>query len=359
MVEEKKALIETQKRIYASGEHSSTQILALREALLERGIGLSVLAMPYRTDIRDWGTGEQFSRPQKRAKLASIAIRELTHTGIPVYDLGAIFQKHDREHDLQIWDDDRCHLSELGRDLIGGDVQILLDSRPNAPDGRLLFMGECFAMHFKNRYNEFSQNREATALRAFGDRGRVANLLFLFEDEYLKDCAEVIWLVPYELLASNAMPPFSKEIQSATSESLKVELEITDDHGVPLETFASDLRRMPYPDALIEYPATLPGSGESIVLVGVCAADRKHTGLIEIKKGERIITVLTDLNTKFKMHPDLATHAYYRTVDDFTSRRFFIEEWSKSADTLEAMYGKRMEDGAGTLLRSNIKAPDP
>lgn len=336
LLDRESELLEEIASQYERGSHSAKQILAVSKALEERDIKLHVVAMPYRKDLRSLETGKRLENPPTITIDAASAIRYLTHNGIEVLDLGSLFSQLDKEHNLEIWGDDFFHLSDFGRDKVGKVLQQKIDNNFGV-DEKKLFMGECFALNLKNVYNKNSNDKSAKALRAYGDRGRVANLLFLFEDDYLADCDAVIWIVPYAFMGTTRIAPFvmpKKGSDMERKKSIQHTVTIESDHELNLEKFAKDLKTMTYPDALIEIPGVIEKSGEEVTLVGVCAQGRKGTGMNYIKGGDKILGVFSDVDAYFLKNPEIATYAYYRTVDDFEKRRIFIEEWGKHPSTI-------------------------
>lgn len=317
---------------HPSAGASVAHLKTLSEALAARGVELVVLAMPYRDHLekRSLAGSNPVLRPTRESAVARQALAALRDAGIPAIDLWNAFNREVREP--SDWDTDGCHLADEALERVAGRLRATVEGALTPPDGRPLLMGECFARQFGEILRTGGAPwSELRIVHTLGDRGKVADQLFLFPRENLEGTGRVYWLMSYRLLTQPAFPPLRTEPGSG-GESLTVTLRIASSPGWSREEDEADLKRLPYADALVELEATVvePAAGvpERLVAIGPGIVDRRLEPLGRISTGNQMHAILVPWDEHLRKDPKAANAYVGHAAADFSLPRYWIAEWT-------------------------------
>ncbi|MEM9478110.1 MAG: hypothetical protein AAGA58_00455 [Verrucomicrobiota bacterium] len=325
--------------LYQRSDVAVEYVKALHSALAERKVELVVVAMPYWANLYphpEATYAEVRDTPDLISLAAWTALHRLELAGIRTLDLYSDFHTMSAEQNL--WEDDRWHLSNDGAWALGDEVakDIAAEGFFDSEDkSKIVMMGECFALQF----GKVAKARKAVdgrleVLRAYGDRGRVPNLLFTFADTYLEDVRRVVWLIPYELLSQEAFPPLEtspKEKSSGGGADLFVQ--VKEGMGISNSKFHQMVKDLPYQNTISELRCTVLGGvedliGKDITLVGYTSMAKERLGLEHAVERTVLRVQAVDYDAALQKNAAIGQEYPVKTVEDFTLPRFWINEWS-------------------------------
>ncbi|MCP5550516.1 MAG: hypothetical protein H7A53_06465 [Akkermansiaceae bacterium] len=317
-----------------STDVSVERVVSLRDELRDRGVNLSVLALPhFRSLFPEHRSNRDLPVPVE-AKFVAQALERIEDTGVAVLDLTALIQDHAGIPSL--WHDDRIHLRPEGFERLAEPLAAELAGLGVKPSdsGKSVLMGNCFAGFFASTIRERVPGWNGLrGLTAFGDLGRVADALFLFPEEYLDGTAHVVWLMPHEQLISSSLPRinFHPDLDDKAMKAAVVEVTSALAWGRREEK--ERLPTLPYANGLVTIGMrVLEGdvARESDVIgLGYGIKDRELAGLGRLKTGKRLKIHLLPFDAFLSKNPKIAAEYRLNDSDDHESPRFWIHSWTE------------------------------
>lgn len=320
-----------------SASVSVERIAVLNAELKSRGIELAVLPLPeFRHLFPEARKDHEFPVWMERF-VAKQALKRVSSGGTPVYDLFPLFEKYASREDQ--WHRDKIHLTTDTIEAIAGDLAKELDSRglgQGAESNRkIVIMGNCFAGQFAEaKRRELPEWSRVRALTSQGDRGRVADFLYLFPGEYLEETELVIWVMPYDLLASATLPPLKTEPQTADAAIRSVDIKVTSTLGWRKQTSVEKLASLPYPNGLVELTGVVVDErehftkGQEIQVYGYGVRDREVEPLGRFSSGRTISVHLIPFDAHVAKNPKLATEYIINDSGRFDLERYWVDTWT-------------------------------
>ncbi len=298
-------------------------LLSLNNELKKRGAELTVVAMPYRQHLSKTDDSTLIHRFETRAARKGMA--RLSQSGIACVDLWNIYE--DKAYAADFWDPDHFHITEKSQEIIAAEIASKLgrDARFQDSEGSLI-MGECFARQFGANLRRHHEGwADLKILFANGDRGKIANSLFLFPDQYLKGTKRVYWLMSYQLLATDTFTKVEPN-PSHDSDEREVAVELKEGLGWKNKTHGAQLKDMPYENGLVELLCETK-DGEPLLLIGYGVRERSVKALGSLRKGHRIIATVIPYDAHIREFPKAASEYVVHPTEDFEAPRMWIKEW--------------------------------
>ena len=295
------------------------------EKLRKSDIELRCLFIPYRAnhpplksfvyDIRD---------ALVREKILSSWEERFT----PIIDARESFNRLKREpHFFR----DGFHLSETGADLLSAEIQDQLKLQAQE-GGKVLFVGECYAVDIALAFQRKFPSLEIDALRSYDDPQRAIELMFKFSDIHLADTTLVVWVLPDRTLWHGLDGVRVPEKATERGGVRSVVGTVTEGFPFDYRNWNKISRDMPYPDALGEIvftPSSDSERSENLILIQYCSKGRDRTGFEAIKTGDRIAAKLIDYDTHLMSNQKVGGEYLMHQVDDITLPRFWVVDWTK------------------------------
>ncbi|MEM0895808.1 MAG: hypothetical protein AAGJ79_02905 [Verrucomicrobiota bacterium] len=330
---------ETAAALFRRSDVAVNYVQALHAALAEREVELVVVAMPYWANLYPHPEAD-YKEVRETPDLISLsawtALHRLELAGIRTLDLYSDF--HAMSANQNLWEEDRWHLSNDGAWSLGEEVakDIAAAGFFDAEDkGKIVMMGECFALQFgKVAKARKMVNGRLEILRAYGDRGRVPNLLFTFADTYIEDVRRVVWLLPYELLSQEAFPPLeTSPVEKVTGEGADLFVQVEEGMGISNTKFHQMVKDLPYQNTVSELRCRVLGGlddliDKDITLVGYTSMAKERLGLEHAVERTVLRVRAVDYDAALQENADIGQEYSVKTIEDFTLPRFWIKEWS-------------------------------
>ncbi len=315
---------------------SLERVNALREELEKRGVELAVFALPeFRHVFQEQKSSRQPPLWLERFRRER-ALDGMRQEGIEVLDLRPLFEEHAASRSA--WEDDEIHLERATTSRIAqslaGRLETLGWEPPDLEGRKIILMGNCFAGQFAEEMRKNLPDWGATrGLTALGDRGRVANQLFLFPEEYLAGVRTVVWVMSYDLLTAPALPPLSFEPRIDDEQTRKATIRLDRVLGWDREEGERRLPDLPYPDALVEVTGRVWESEhfprESTVLaVGPGIENRELLALGRMRSGKLVRLNLLPFESVAARDREIARAYVVNPGEEFHLDRYWIHSWT-------------------------------
>lgn len=309
----------------------------LAALLKPRGIQLAVVALPtYQNLFPASRKANALPDPAERRAVRG-TLENLRRAGIPAYDAEPLFLEH--AADPALWEDDTAHLRIDPMTRLAGALADQLEQWELGPgaDGarKVVFMGNCFAGDFAELTRKHQPEwRQLRGLSALGDESRVADLLFLFPNEYLDGTGLVVWMMHYPRLTGDAFPPIESEPDLTLGAPRTANVRVQTALGWDDATQKSRPATLPYPNGLVHLSATILESpdfpaGQTVHFIGYAVTERQITALGRVKAGKRLSVNLLPLDAYQARHPKVASDPRLNAgPEDLDAVVYWLDSWT-------------------------------
>ena len=189
-------------------------------------------------------------------------------------------------------------------------------------------------------------------LKCNGDRGRVANLLFLFPDDYLHGSFRVFWAMSYRTLATPGFAPLVPNPVFADIDERSIQVEVIAGIGIDRVRLKRIFQKLSYANALCEIPCRVVSgdreipTGTRVILTTYAAKNRTREGITQVRRGDLLNARVVDMNSWLKDNPKVAKEFYFTRSKNFETPRFWVLAWTYTK-ILKPSERKPMESVAG------------
>ena len=185
-------------------------------------------------------------------------------------------------------------------------------------------MGECFAESFAKEIIATDVQDEIKILNKNGGGSLVHNYLYVFPEEYLDDTDLVVWIFTdrhfsnpnFATLVPDPGVPTDSEPRMVLARARTV---------TPMAL--GDEKKFNYPDALRTGVFELEDSGEKVIGSDQILKARQVTLNRKYREGDLLRLKLVPWDAWIRKHPKLVSMYLIDNIEDFTTPRFWIEDW--------------------------------